>query len=61
MISDSSFPMDNVAFDGVRFNSPTNDDYFKCEDVQGKALGDTWPVSSCSGFEDLVTSTEIED
>lgn len=44
-------PMQNVVFDNVRVTNPGSKpwgkNYYKCEGVQGIAMGDTWPVPPC--------------
>jgi len=50
-------PMKNVTFDNVLFTNPGKkpfgDKYFECQNVQGVAIGSTWPVPNC--FEDQTT------
>ena len=59
ILATSSVPMKNVTFEDVKFTNPGKrpfgSDYYKCENVNGVATGDTWPVPSC--FEDQTTAT----
>jgi hypothetical protein len=59
LMATETMPMKNVTFDNVKFTNPGKkpfgSDYYKCENVEGVATGDTWPVPPC--FEDQTTAT----
>jgi len=58
IMANSTNPMNNVVFDGVKFTGiGKKDNYFRCENVVGGvAKGDTWPVPSC--FKDKTMEEE---
>lgn len=51
LLGPDTMPMQNVIFEDVVVDSPGSepwgDDYYACENVQGVAIGTTWPVPPC--------------
>jgi hypothetical protein len=50
-MGNDDFPMKNILFDNVKVTNPGDKpwgiDYYYCENVEGKATGDTWPLPLC--------------
>jgi len=50
VLAGSQNPMDGVVFEDVRFNNPGTSpfsDYYYCQNANGVAKGNTWPVPPC--------------
>lgn len=51
LLGNSSNPMQNVVFDGVKINNPGQkpwgDSFYKCDAIEGVAMGGTFPVPPC--------------
>ena len=61
IFGNSSTPMENITFDGVKFvnpgSKPWGSKYWKCDGVgSGIATGNTWPVPPC--FKDETTASK---
>jgi len=63
LLGSHKFPMTGVVFEDVVVNNPGSypwkDDYYKCENVEGIAIGRTWPIPPC--FKDANSDKHHEE